>query len=165
MTGALHAFRSLRLLRVFKIARSWSNFRNLLAKIFVTVKDVSTFTLLTLIIIIICALLGMELFGFKVKFNIKTDEVVPIDSPLFDSEDSLPPRANFDTVEQSLTTIFIIFIGDDWNEIMYKYYRSQGIIAKVFFPVIYISLNLIMLNLFLAILLSNFENISEDRAE
>jgi hypothetical protein len=48
---------------------------------------------------------------------------------------------------------------------MYAFYRSQGNIAMVFFPLIYIAMNLIMLNLFLAILLSNFDNISEDRQE
>jgi hypothetical protein len=69
-----------------------------LAKILVTIKDVSTFTLLTLIIVIICSLLGMELFGYKVRFDIKTDDVVPEDSPDFYGENSVPPRANFDTL-------------------------------------------------------------------
>lgn len=35
-TGALSAFRGVRLLRVFKLARSWDSFREILAKIIVT---------------------------------------------------------------------------------------------------------------------------------
>ena len=42
-TGALSAFRGVRLLRIFKLARSWRSFRDILAKILVTIKDVSIF--------------------------------------------------------------------------------------------------------------------------
>ena len=38
--GALSAFRGVRLLRVFKLARSWTSFRNLLAIMLQTLKDV-----------------------------------------------------------------------------------------------------------------------------
>ena len=57
--GALSAFRGIRLLRVFKLARSWTSFRDLLAKILVTVKDVSTFSILLLIWMFIFTLLGI----------------------------------------------------------------------------------------------------------
>lgn len=67
-TGALSAFRGVRLLRVFKLARSWSSFREILAKILITVKDVSTFSLLLVMFMFIFSLLGMELFGYKVLF-------------------------------------------------------------------------------------------------
>ena len=65
-TGALSAFRGVRLLRVFKLARSWTSFREILAKILVTIKDVSTFSVLLVMFMFIFSLLGMELFGFKV---------------------------------------------------------------------------------------------------
>ena len=67
-TSALSAFRGVRLLRVFKLARSWTSFRKILAKIMVTIKDVSTFSVLLLMFMFIFSLLGMELFGHKVKF-------------------------------------------------------------------------------------------------
>ena len=65
-TGALSAFRGLRLLRIFKLARSWTSFREILAKILKTLKHVSTFVVLLLIFMFIFSLLGMELFGYKV---------------------------------------------------------------------------------------------------
>ena len=55
----MSAFRGIRLLRVFKLARSWKSFRELLAKILVTVKDISTFSVLLLIWIMIFTLLGI----------------------------------------------------------------------------------------------------------
>ena len=67
-TGALSAFRGVRLLRIFKLARSWTSFREILAKILVTMKNVSTFSVLLLMFMFIFSLLGMELFGFKVQF-------------------------------------------------------------------------------------------------
>ena len=67
-TGALSAFRGVRLLRVFKLARSWTSFRMILAKILVTIKDVSTFSVLLLMFVLIFSLLGMELFGHKIRF-------------------------------------------------------------------------------------------------
>ena len=84
------------------------------------------------------------------------------DSELYGTEAALAPRANFDNIGSGMATIFIIFIGDDWNSIMALHYRAEGQIALVFFPVIYISLNLIMLNLFLAILLGNFDVVCEE---
>lgn len=67
--GALSAFRGIRLLRVFKLARSWTSFRELLHKIVLTVKEITTFSILLLICMFIFTLLGMELYGHKIKFD------------------------------------------------------------------------------------------------
>ena len=73
--GALSAFRGIRLLRVFKLARSWKSFRELLHTIMLTMKEIFTFSVLLLICMLIFTLLGMELFGHKVKFD-EYDQVV-----------------------------------------------------------------------------------------
>lgn len=51
------------------------------------------------------------------------------------------------------TSIFAIAIGDDWNYLMALAFRAQGGIAIGFYPLVFIFMNLILLNLFLAILL------------
>jgi hypothetical protein len=38
--GAISSLRAVRLLRVFKLARSWTSFRDLLQKMIVTLKDI-----------------------------------------------------------------------------------------------------------------------------
>ena len=63
------------------------------------------------------------------------------------------------------TSIFAIAIGDDWNYLMAMSFRAEGVIAIVFYPVVYIFMNLILLNLFLAILLSNFETSHEQQVD
>ena len=66
---ALSAFRTLRLFRMFKLARSWSSFRRLIAAILATLAAISNFVILLLLFMLIAALLGMELFAFKVKVD------------------------------------------------------------------------------------------------
>ena len=145
--GALSAFRGVRLLRVFKLARSWTSFRILLKQILFTVREVAYFLVLLFIIMFIFALLGMELYGTRVRFA--TDGSV-LES---DDEPSEAPRPNFDTFYMAMTTIFILFIGEDWHKVMHSHLRAQGASALFFFPTLYICLHLIQLNLFLAILL------------
>lgn len=57
----------------------------------------------------------------------------------------------------SFTTIFAVAIGDDWNYLMTMGYRAAGVIAIFFYPIVFVVMNLVLLNLFLAILLHNFE--------
>ena len=57
----------------------------------------------------------------------------------------------------SFTSIFAIAVGDDWNYLMAMAYRAEGASAILFYPVVFIFMNLILLNLFLAILLDSFE--------
>ena len=65
----------------------------------------------------------------------------------------------------SFISIFVIFIGEDWNNLMYRHHLGGGWISVVFFPILFVILNLILLNLFLAILLKNFDKVVEDKNE
>jgi voltage-dependent calcium channel L type alpha-1D len=148
--GAISALRAVRLLRVFKLARSWTSFRELLAKMIITLKDIRNFSVLLLLFMFIYTLLGMELYAYRVIFtNEEKDEVV--------TEEGVYPRANFNTFLSGFTTIFIVFIGEDWNSSMYDHVRATGNGGIFFFISLFILGNLVLLNLFLAILLKNFE--------
>jgi hypothetical protein len=89
----------------------------------------------------------MELFAYRVKYT--EDDLVDINGE--------SPRANFDTFGASIVTIFIVLIGEDWNNVMYNYVRATDQSAMIFFVSLTILGNLVLLNLFLAILLKNFE--------
>jgi hypothetical protein len=67
--SAISAFRAFRLLRVFKIARTWTNLKNILLTMQNTLFDISYFSILMLLFITIYALLGMEFFAHRLKFN------------------------------------------------------------------------------------------------
>lgn len=68
--GAISAFRGVRLLRVFKLARSWTSFRELLSKIMTTLKDISNFSVLLFIFMFVYTLLGMEMYAYNVSFDL-----------------------------------------------------------------------------------------------
>jgi hypothetical protein len=60
-------------------------------------------------------------------------------------------------------------VGDNWNTIMYDHYRvfvetntTFAYISVAFFIILFIATNLILLNLFLAILLNNFTSTPKD---
>lgn len=62
----------------------------------------------------------------------------------------------------SITSIFAVAIGDDWNYFMAMAYRAEGFIAIIYYPFVFIFTNLVLLNLFLAMLLQKFETKEED---
>ena len=60
--------RSGRLLRIFKLARSWPQLRKIIATILATIPRMSSLAGMLLLFIFIFDLLGMQLFGYKFIF-------------------------------------------------------------------------------------------------
>ncbi|XP_036357316.1 muscle calcium channel subunit alpha-1-like isoform X3 [Octopus sinensis] len=137
--------RCARLLRVFKATRYWTSLRNLVASLLNSMRSIASLLLLLFLFIVIFALLGMQLFGGKFNFDETQDK----------------PRSNFDTFWQSLLTVFQILTGEDWNEVMYngiKAYggvRNVGVLVCLYFVILFICGNYILLNVFLAIAVDN----------
>jgi len=81
------------------------------------------------------------------------------------------PRANFDSLWCAITTIFIIIVGEDWPGIMYNYVRMGdldpnnpiGYWYTPFFLFVFSLGNLMLLSLFTAILLQNFESTEDEK--
>jgi hypothetical protein len=48
-------------------------------------------------------------------------------------------------------------MGEAWNEIMYQGIRAQGWLVAIYYIILFMLGAIIMLNLFLAILLGNFD--------
>ena len=155
--GALTSLRTLRLLRIFKLARSWKSFRELLEKMVMTLEGIANFTVLMLLFMFICSLLGMELYAYRVKYN-DNSKAYPLD-PETRFDVGYYPRQNFNTLGNSFITVFGILIGENWNSCMYDHLRGHksNWSTYIFFIFLFIFGNLILLNLFLGILLKNFE--------
>jgi hypothetical protein len=96
------------------------------------------------------SLLGLELFAFRAKLNLELD--------LVDEANGQSPRFNFDNFLNAFTTVFIILTNDSSGSIFYNHYRTVGTIqSTIFFLLLDIIGQKILLNLFLAILLENFD--------
>ena len=64
-SGGLAVLRSFRLVRVFKLARSWKDLQKLLTTIANSLVDVTSAAMLMLLVMFIFCLLGMQFFGGK----------------------------------------------------------------------------------------------------
>lgn len=56
-----------------------------------------------------------------------------------------------------MLAVFEIMIGENWNGVMYDHMRTIGSATCIYFIALVCMGNIIMLNLFLAILLGNFD--------
>lgn len=144
---AFAALRAFRLFRIFKIFRS-GDLRTLLDSIAFTVITIKDYAILLGLFIYVFALLGESFFAGKVKFD---------DDGQYDPENGTPNRINFENLTDACVTVFQVMIGENWNSIMYDHMRSVGVLSCIYFISLVILGNIIMLNLFLAILLGNFD--------
>jgi hypothetical protein len=90
--GAISALRAIRLLRVFKLARSWTSFRELLQKIIITLKDITNISVLLLIFMFIFSLVGSEMYAYKIMYNNTDMEYVIKDKKQFNEQNGVFPR-------------------------------------------------------------------------
>jgi len=68
------------------------------------------------------------------------------------------PRYNFNSFFSSFLIVFTVLTGENWDQTMFEFARIYGYVAIFFFISLIIIGVMIFLNLFLAILLENFED-------
>uniref|UniRef100_A0A4X2KTT4 Sodium channel protein n=1 Tax=Vombatus ursinus TaxID=29139 RepID=A0A4X2KTT4_VOMUR len=141
----LSVLRSFRLMRVFKLAKSWPTLNMLIKIIGNSVGALGNLTLVLAIIVFIFAVVGMQLFGKSYK-----DCVCKINSSC------TLPRWHMHDFFHSFLIVFRILCGE-WIETMWDCMEVAGqpMCLTVFLMVMVIG-NLVVLNLFLALLLSSF---------
>uniref|UniRef100_A0A8B9YCA0 Sodium channel protein n=1 Tax=Bos mutus grunniens TaxID=30521 RepID=A0A8B9YCA0_BOSMU len=143
----LSVLRSFRLLRVFKLAKSWPTLNMLIKIIGNSVGALGNLTLVLAIIVFIFAVVGMQLFGKSYK-----ECVCKI------SNDCELPRWHMHDFFHSFLIVFRVLCGE-WIETMWDCMEVAGqtMCLTVFMMVMVIG-NLVVLNLFLALLLSSFSS-------
>uniref|UniRef100_A0A9J7YP56 Voltage-dependent L-type calcium channel subunit alpha n=1 Tax=Cyprinus carpio carpio TaxID=630221 RepID=A0A9J7YP56_CYPCA len=153
----ISVFRCVRLLRIFKVTRHWASLSNLVASLLNSMKSIASLLLLLFLFIIIFSLLGMQVFGGKFNFD-----------------ETQTKRSTFDNFPQALLTVFQILTGEDWNAVMYDGIMayggpsSSGMIVCIYFIILFICGNYILLNVFLAIAVDNLadaESLNTDSKE
>ncbi|XP_056403819.1 sodium channel protein type 4 subunit alpha isoform X2 [Hyla sarda] len=141
----LSVLRSFRLLRVFKLAKSWPTLNMLIKIIGNSVGALGNLTLVLAIIVFIFAVVGMQLFGKSYK-----ECVCKINS------DCVLPRWHMHDFFHSFLIVFRILCGE-WIETMWDCMEVAGqAMCLVVFMMVMVIGNLVVLNLFLALLLSSF---------
>lgn len=147
----ISVLRCVRLLRVFKVTKYWRSLSNLVASLLNSIQSIFSLLLLLFLFIIIFALLGMQVFGGRFDYEPEAEK----------------ERHNFDSFWQAVLTMFQILTGEDWNVVMYHGINafggagSFGMLASIYFIIIFICGNYILLNVFLAIAVDNLGDAEE----
>ncbi|KAM9123259.1 sodium channel protein type 2 subunit alpha-like isoform 1-T1 [Pangshura tecta] len=143
----LSVLRSFRLLRVFKLAKSWPTLNMLIKIIGNSVGALGNLTLVLAIIVFIFAVVGMQLFGKSYK-----DCVCKI------ATDCVLPRWHMHDFFHSFLIVFRVLCGE-WIETMWDCMEVAGqAMCLIVFMLVMVIGNLVVLNLFLALLLSSFSS-------
>lgn len=93
------------------------------------------------------AVLGMKYFAGKLRFS---------STGYVDLENGYVPRANFDTLKEAYTVIFQVIVGEGVLEVILSTIRATGWVSVIFFIIIIITGNYLLIQLFLAIILGAF---------
>lgn len=149
-SSGLSVLRAFRLLRVFKIIKSWTSLRILLATVLESLGAITNLGMLTILYIFIFALLAKQFYS---------EQLV--------DDSGEPSRYSFMSMTDSLITVFIVLTGENWNQIMIEVITQQETITSptLFFCSLIIIGNYMLLNLFLAILLKFISENSEAESE
>ena len=108
------------------------------------------FIFVFIIILYMYALLGYSLFNNSLKMNRNGQYNAKKSSYEY----------NFDSFLNSLLSVFLIIIGDHWNDIFYQCYRSSrnnDYVVLIYFLTLVSFGQIILMNVFLAYLIDSFE--------
>lgn len=138
--GPISVLRTFRLMRIMKLAKRWRSMRVVLNTILDTLPQMGYLMLSTLLFIFMAAVSGMQLFGGKLTAETLGEK----------------PRSNFDNFGIASLTVFQILTGENWNEVLYNSVEATGEAAIIYYVIVVVIGTFVVLNLTLAILLSNF---------
>jgi len=142
-TGSYTVLRTFRLMRLLKVVKRWKAMQTILRCIIETLPSMGYLSILLLLFMFIMAIAGMFLFGAKFVPSNGFEEV---------------PRANFDNFGVAMLTVFQMLSGENWNDVLHDGIFATSWITALYFLVVICIGTFIILNLTLAILLSNFDD-------
>ncbi|XP_037004239.2 sodium channel protein type 11 subunit alpha [Artibeus jamaicensis] len=145
------SFRILRVLRVFKLAKSWPTLNTLIKIIGHSVGALGNLTVVLAIVVFIFSVVGMQLFGSK--FGSKRNNVKSCDPEI-----SCLRRWHMGDFFHSFLVVFRILCGE-WIENMWECMQEANMYMCIaVFLLIMVIGKLVVLNLFIALLLNSFSN-------
>jgi hypothetical protein len=145
--SAVSAFRIFRILRMFRVLRVLKmvkyldSLRQIIAVIIETLPSLMWVMTLTVLLLFIFAVLGMQLFGTVAA----TDQ-----------------RSNFSSFGRASLTMFEMLTAVNWNTLMYDYCRRTTPYSSFFFVIWIVIGDFVMLSLVLVVILESFTSNSTD---
>ena len=121
---------------------------------------ITSFSALLFLFIFMFVIFGMDLFSNRLRFNYNNEPVPYFDGPRDDTSTIFDvPNGNFDNFLNATTSTFIVIANDGWSVIYFDHYRVVGAwLSSVYFILLLVVGQWILFNLFLAILLKEFDD-------
>jgi hypothetical protein len=113
-----------------------------------TIPVIGPYVILLSFFMYIFSLVAMSFYAGGIKFD---------ENGNVDLVNGTSARQNYDDLGTSLLTIFQVLMGAEWRFIWYNHMLAQGMMASLYYVALHIMIGIIMLNLFLAIMLGNFD--------
>ncbi|KAJ1445504.1 Ion transport protein-domain-containing protein [Pelagophyceae sp. CCMP2097] len=135
--------RLVRILRSLRIVRAWKSMSHILSAVVRSGPALFNFSCLLVMFSWVYALAGMQMYAGRFVGSA--------------GRKAVRPRTNFDSLDGALITVFVVVSGENWDEVLDLAYRANGAVGLFFVTSMYWLGNFVVLNMFLAILLSNFD--------
>ena len=158
----LRVLRMLRVVRMLRLMRTWKGLYKVVTTFMRAAPSAANLAILILLAIFIFSLLGMQFFGgiFNPQSGYSLEACPSGICP--DGLKEKPP-AHFDYFVPSMLTVFVLITGE-WVGPMEPFTEVLGVKASVFFIVVVLIGRFFLLNLLVAIILTEFAD-SSDNAE
>lgn len=140
--------RLFRILRVFRAVRlvklliKYPSVKQLVDTVVLSMEAVINLVFFLVYSQFVLSLFGMHMLGDEEQFEVEGTE---------------KPRAHFSDFLNSFSTCLVMTTGDRWKATMYSFMDTYGTPAAVYFILLWGLCNLVILNLFIAVVLENFE--------
>jgi len=178
--SVLRTLRLLRILRSLKLIGSSDKLKAMIATTAGSMSAIGNFAILLMLFLYIFALVGMTMFGGTSCDCVMIDNLVngTIDEehPLIKEDptcgarytdvwtsESLPDdalmsdRTHFDNLGWSFITSFLVMTRENWQAVLYDVMAKCGSLSVIYFYLLIIITNYVLLALFVGTLLENFE--------
>ena len=146
----------LRLLRLLSLFAKNENIVMLVRTVTGAPAMVTALTMFLMLVLVLASLIGSILLG---PCHMQETNEFYFKSPSF-------PRVNYFTFSSAIFASFQVMTGENWSILMYEYMDCYGPAASLYFVGLFCVSNIILLNIFVAFILTNFElNESEKLAK
>ena len=154
----IQELRLFRLLRVFKLARSWRNLRVVLRSLLSSLAQMQYLVLILVLTIFIFAVMGMQLFGQQLTALADEAGGGPTDYSKLDLS-----RNIFGNFSNAMVTAFVIVSVENWNSYYSLTQEAVGGWCASYYIMLLIVGNYLVLNLVVAIVIGGYVDAAEQQ--
>lgn len=152
--SALRAFRLFRVLRVLRLLNQFDSLRRQMKSIMASVSSVIWLLFLLMLFLFTFGILGTSLFGGNQNFG----------EPGEGKDGLYGDRYGWANLYYSMLTLFQCITGDSWRSVQADTANSTGTVAvSIFFVLVMVLGSFMLLNIFVAILLTNMSEPHDKR--